>query len=407
MESWRKVSIEDVLNPLTTVDPRKEPDRKFEYIDVSSVFRDTFSIERTSKLLGRDAPSRARRLVLTDDVIFATIRPTLQRIAIVPKHLNKAICSTGYYVLRPKSEVMSKFLFYYMFTQDFSDEMAMLQRGASYPAVSDRDVKKHVMLLPSLPEQERIVAILDEAFAAIATATANAEKNLANAREVFESELNRVFSKKGVGWMEKKLGGITDVCSGGTPLKSKLEYWNGDIPWYSSGELNQLQTATPDRFITARGIENSNAKLFPEGSLLIGMYDTAALKMSILDRDAAFNQAVAGAKPNDGLDLRFVLFAINSQKPCILKLRRGVRQKNLSLSKIKDISIFLPTLEEQSRIVELLLSVKDEVGRLKTIYYQKLTALKELKQSILQKAFTGELNADAKVADRTLTEAGL
>jgi len=77
------------------------------------------------------------------------------------------------------------------------------QRGAGQPFISKGDIQAFEVPLPPLPEQERIVAILDEAFAAIATATANAEKNLANARELFESELNRVFSQKGDGWVEK------------------------------------------------------------------------------------------------------------------------------------------------------------------------------------------------------------
>jgi type I restriction enzyme S subunit len=105
-----------------------------------------------------------------------------------------------------------------------------------------------------------------------------------------------------VDWKIKTLGEIAEVQSGGTPLKSRNEYWFGDIPWYSSGELNETFTKAPKELITPKGLEESNAKLFPKGSLLIGMYDTAALKMSILDRDAAFNQAIAGVKPDEKVD---------------------------------------------------------------------------------------------------------
>jgi type I restriction enzyme S subunit len=124
------------------------------------------------------------------------------------------------------------------------------------------------------------------------------------------------------------------------------------------------------------------------------MYDTAALKMSIWDRKAAFNQAIAGVKPNDKIDLIFILHAINFVKPEILSLRRGVRQKNLSLQKIKDIVLAVPELQKQQRVVRQLASMREETQRLETIYRQKITALKKLKQSILQKAFTGELTAD-------------
>lgn len=91
-------------------------------------------------------------------------------------------------------------------------------------------------------------------------------------------------------WTKRKLGEIADVQSGGTPRVSNTAYWDGEIPWYSSGELNGVYTVAPERHISTAGLENSNAKLFPRGSLLIGMYDTAALKMSVLDRDGAFNK---------------------------------------------------------------------------------------------------------------------
>lgn len=156
------------------------------------------------------------------------------------------------------------------------------------------------------------------------------------------------------GWKRRRLGDISDVQSGGTPLVSNKANWGGDIPWYSSGELNEEYTSAPLRHISPQGLSNSNAKLFPTGTLLIGMYDTAALKMSILDRDAAFNQAIAGVKPTTEVDLLFVLRAITYLKPAVLDQRRGVRQKNLSLAKIKDIEIEMPPLPEQRRIVGIL-----------------------------------------------------
>ena len=135
------------------------------------------------------------------------------------------------------------------------------------------------------------------------------------------------------------------------------------------------------------------------------MDDTTALKMSILERKAAFNQAIAGVKPNERIDLIFILHAINFVKPEILSLRRGVRQKNLSLQKIKDIVLAVPELQEQQHIVRQLASIREETQCLEAIYRQKLVALNELKQAILQKAFTGELTADtANQATKTAKE---
>jgi type I restriction enzyme S subunit len=190
------------------------------------------------------------------------------------------------------------------------------------------------------------------------------------------------------GWEIKKLGELADVQSGGTPLVSNKAYWDGNIPWYSSGELNHLFTSVSKRHTSKAGIENSNAKLFPKGSLLIGMYDTAALKMSILDRPGAFNQAVAGVKPNDQIDLIFILHAINATRECILSQRRGVRQKNLSLEKIRDIDIHIPPLPEQQRIVGVLDEAFACIATAQANAEKNLQNARALFESHLQSVFT-------------------
>jgi type I restriction enzyme S subunit len=265
------------------------------------------------------------------------------------------------------------------------------KRGAAQPFIAKGDILNFSIIVPPLPEQQRIVGILDEAFAAIASAKAKAEQNLKNARALFESHLNEVFTQRGEGWVEKRLSLIAEVQSGGTPSVPEKTYWGGIIPWYSSGELNETYTIAPERTITNDGLSNSNAKLFPKGSLLIGMYDTAALKMSILDRDGAFNQAIAGVKPNENLDLEFVLHAINAIKPYLLLERRGVRQKNLSLGKIKDISIPLPPVSEQRAVVARLSDFSSDTRRLESLYQRKIEELDALKKSLLEQAFKGEL----------------
>jgi type I restriction enzyme S subunit len=191
------------------------------------------------------------------------------------------------------------------------------------------------------------------------------------------------------GWQRNTLGNIAEVQSGGTPLVSDKSNWGGDIPWYSSGELNDEFTSEPERYISQKGLDNSNAKLFPEGSLLIGMYDTAALKMSILDRDAAFNQAIAGVKPTCGVDLLFVLRAIANLRPMLLTQRRGVRQKNLSLAKIKNIEIDLPPLAEQRRIVGILDEAFDGIATAKANAEKNLQNSFALFDSHLNGVFKG------------------
>jgi len=322
------------------------------------------------------------------DVLFAMIG-TIGNPVVVDQNPNYAIKNVALFKVSEHNN--SYFLKYYLESPFVVDKMSKEAKGTTQKFVGLGYLRDFPIPLPPLPEQHCIVAILDEAFAAIEKTKKNAEKNLANARNLFNNHLQKMFKDKRKDWEEKRLGKVAFVKSGGTPLRSKKEYWEGNIAWYSSGELNDLYTNSPERHINELAINNSNAKLFPKGSLLIGMYDTAALKMSITDRDSTFNQAIAGVAPNDNIDLVFILHSINSIKPDLLNLRRGVRQKNLNLSKIKNIPIPLPPLPEQHQVVTKLDALSTETKKLETIYQKKLKNLEELKKSILQKAFRGEL----------------
>ena len=340
--------------------------------------------------------NKERYVQVGDVLVNSTGTGTLGRVAQIrtePKELTTV--DTHVTIVRPKKDIFYPEFFGYMLIK-IEDEITSSGEGASGQTELSRTKLEQqfgVSYPDSLSEQKRIVAILDEAFAAIDQAIANTEKSIQNARELFESYRSNIFESKRGKWVFKKLGKLTEVQSGGTPSKGKREYWDGSIAWYSSGELNEDLTKKPKRNITKSGLENSNTKLFPEGSLLIGMYDTAALKMSILDREAAFNQAISGAKPSASLELRFVMHAINFQKAEILMLRRGVRQKNLNLKKIKNISVPYPPVSEQRAVAEEISLVENMVSVFVANCEKKILALNELKQSILQKAFTGELTS--------------
>ena len=193
--------------------------------------------------------------------------------------------------------------------------------------------------LPPLEVQEEIVRELDGYQAVID----GAQKVIYNWKPALPINPN---------WGKTRLGDICEVQSGGTPLKNQKEYWtNGSINWYSSGELNEIYTNESNEKITPLGLENSNAKLFPKGSLLVGMYDTAAFKMSILDREAAFNQAISGIKPNNKVDMYFLYLYFTANRELYMKQRAGVRQQNLNKGFICNINIPIPPIEKQKEIV--------------------------------------------------------
>lgn len=158
-------SIRDCIEKVKTWNPPKDaPNRTIAYIDLGSVDNESKSIAAPQEVLGKDAPSRARQLVSTGDILVSTVRPYLNGVARVHDPLDGATASTGFCVLRPNlAKIDPSFLFHWVCTPDFVDDMVRKSSGASYPAVSDRIIHESKIPLPPLPEQRRIAGILDQA----------------------------------------------------------------------------------------------------------------------------------------------------------------------------------------------------------------------------------------------------
>jgi len=159
-KGWEEKSLGEVCDKTKNIKWQEHTNETFEYIDLSSVCRESLSVTETTTVDEKNAPSRARKLINFGDVIFATTRPTLKRATIIDKEFSGQICSTGYVVLRPNKNISSEWIFYYLLTSNFMDRMESLQRGASYPAVSDNDVKGSVLSIPLNKEDEKRNVIL-------------------------------------------------------------------------------------------------------------------------------------------------------------------------------------------------------------------------------------------------------
>lgn len=394
-EGWQTRQLGEVLQKARTVDPQAAPDTQFEYIDVSSVSNATFQIEETQRLMGKRAPSRARRGVKTHDVLFATVRPTLKRIAIVPEHLDGQVCSTGYFVLRPSSELDYRFVFYYLFHDDFMGQMERLQKGASYPAVTDGEVRAQAISFPPLPEQHRIVAILDEAFEGIATARANAEKNLGNARAIFESYLDAIFTARGDGWVDARLGEVCSIARGGSPrpIKQFLTTDSGGINWI------KISDATA----SGKYIYETRERIIPDG---------ARRSRMVNDGDFLLSNSMSFGRPyimrtsgciHDGwlvlseyaahLNQDYLYYILGS--PFVYRqfdrLAAGSTVRNLNIELASRVEIPIPSLERQQEVAAQLDAVFTRTQQLESIYQRKIVALDTLKQSLLHHAFSGQL----------------
>ena len=408
-EGWQIKTLGEVLQKAETIKPLQTPEAEFDYIDVSSVSNSTFKIEATQRLKGKNAPSRARRRVKARDVLFATVRPTLRRIAIVPEYLDNQVCSTGYFVLRAKAGVDYRFVFYSLFTKDFMEQMEKLQKGASYPAVTDGEVRAQKIPLPPLPEQKRIVAILDEAFAGIATAVANTEKNLANARGLFESYLNNVFTQKGDGWVDGKIG---DVCETQYGISGKMNTERRGYKIFRMGEVQRgrLVDTGSMKHISLDASEFKKYQLH-NGDVLFNRTNSSELvgKTGIFNEDGDYcfaSYLIRLLLDKEKMNEEFICYLMNSQiflNRIRKKASKSVNQANINATILRNEPISYPnSLIKQSEIVGKLNSLNTQTNRLESLYQHKLTTLAELKQSLLHKAFSGALTAQP---ERALQEA--
>lgn len=163
-EKWKVSPIIECpvkLNHETRNPANENPNDEFQYLDISSVEGGTGRILGTQKLLGRDAPSRARRVIRQGNIVMSTVRPNLKSFTIIPPELDNQICSTGFAVFSCHSDIDPKFLLHQMFSNYFVDQCIESMKGGHYPAVNEKNLQQINLILPPLPEQRRIVAYLD------------------------------------------------------------------------------------------------------------------------------------------------------------------------------------------------------------------------------------------------------
>jgi len=158
-EGWIWVRLEEITLPVKKVKPREKPEEIFFYIDISSVNNSKLQITRPKRYKGSNAPSRARQLVHTGDVLFSSVRTYLKNITLVPRTYNNQIASTGFIVLRTPLIELNQYIFYYIQQDEYISEISLKQRGVSYPAIRPEDLLDTFLPLPPHNEMERISSL--------------------------------------------------------------------------------------------------------------------------------------------------------------------------------------------------------------------------------------------------------
>ncbi len=305
--------------------------------------------------------------------------------------------------IEPDNSLLREYLFWFLQSESFKNKILKLASRTAQPDITHKIFKEQIIFVPPLPEQKRIVVILDEAFEGIDRAIANTEKNLANSRELFESYLNAIFTQKDDRWEWVSLSEIaTDITDGDHQPPPKSE---SGIPFITISNIDKQH----------RKVDFSNTfKVPPEyfeklksnrkprkGDLLYTVTGSYGIPV-IVDHDInfCFQRHIGLIRPNAETNSKCLYYILLSRYLLTQadECATGTAQKTVSLNGLRRFSVPKIPKEQQEIIVTELDALSEKIGRLESIYRQKIAALNELKQSILQKAFTGELTADTPKA---------
>ena len=345
-----------------------------------------------------------KRFELNSGDLIMSCSGTMGKIAIVPDNIKRGIINQALLKLSPSSKVSTVFLKLWMQSENFQESLEKHSKGAAIKNVASVAILKKIEIpLPPLPEQQRIVAIIDEVFEAIAMAKANAEQNLKNAKELFESYLQGVFETKGEGWEEKTLGEIATFRNGMNFTKSskgekinivgvkdfQKSFW---VPFETletvtlDGKLNDLDLLKEGDILAVRS--NGNPQL-------IGRTLLASEVVGKVSHSGFTIRIRLNAKNVDPVYLCNFL-KITKTRKILVDGGNGVGIKSLNQGSLAALLMPIPSVKQQQTIVQKIDALSSETKKLEAIYQQKINDLEELKKSVLQKAFAGELKEDLK-----------
>ena len=357
--------------------------------------------------------------LMPENTVLLSSRAPIGYVAIAA---NDICTNQGFKSFLPSIHFIPEYLYWFL-----KGNQALLQQyasGTTFLELSSRRASEIKLPIPPLSEQHRLVARIESLFAKLDAAREKVQSVLdshetrkaallhdafagkltakwrgehqTELREIkqfpskLKSALNHVDALTGK-WALVRLGDVITWSSGGTPSRKHPEYYSGDIPWVKTGELNNTYIYDTSEKITKEAIAQSSAKVLPVNTVLLAMYGATIGKVGILGVEAATNQACACGICSEWVDYRFLFYYLQSQKSSFICSGKGGAQPNISQTIIKQYEFPLPSLPEQQEIVRILGRLLAREQRARQAAEETLTAIDRMKQSILARAFRGEL----------------
>ncbi|EAJ5736800.1 restriction endonuclease subunit S [Campylobacter coli] len=407
-QGWEVKKLEEIANikggkRLPKGENLLDNNTKFAYIRVAD-FQDNGTINlQNIKFINENTYNVLKNYKIYDDNLYISIAGTIGKSGIIPKELNGAILTENAVKLEYiQNNISNKFMYFFTLSNIFKTQIQTSTKIVAQPKLAITRLKQIQIPLPPLKEQERIVGILDESFAKIDESIKILEQDLLNLDELMQSALQKAFNplkdnakenyKLPQGWEWKSLGEIGEIITGTTPSKNNPNFYGNEYPLFKPSDLNGdmiIKYASDN--LSKLGFDN--ARNLPKDTILVVCIGASIGKVGLSGVNGSCNQQINTIIPNSAFTSKYLFFV------CLSNYFQTILKKNASQTTLPIINktefsklqIPLPPIKEQEQITSHLDELSSHVKNLKQNYQAQIKDLQELKNSLLDKAFKGNL----------------
>jgi len=388
-EGWDWSTLAEQTITTKNIKPTSAPKQQFTYIDISSIDRYSNQIIDPKIIFGSEAPSRAKKELFENDVLFATTRPNLKNVAIFSGGVESPVASTGFCVLRAGKNIDPGFLFRFLTTEFVQQHISPFISGAQYPAITDKNLKLTPIPLPPLNEQKRIVAKINALFTRIDTAITHLQQTLELSQALFASALDGAVRPKEIpdNWIEGKLGEFASFSQGlQVPVGDQIhEFSEGLVQFLRISDF--VRDDEPARYIQDPG---DRYKVREQDLSMIRYGDAGKV---VRGYSGAIANNLFRINAIDVFNVDFLYYLLSS--PSVYGFLRAGNTSStmpaISFKVVKNLPILIPPIEEQKKIIVYLDDLSERTRSIEVTTQEKLDDLYALKASLLDAAFKGQL----------------
>ena len=392
---WVETTLGEIVKTNLSSISRDYPFDEILYLDTGSITENR--IESLQKIKTKDAPSRAKRILQPNDIVYSNVRPVQKHFGVIENPQDNLVASTGFTTITTNIDKAFPKFIYYLISQDsainFFQQIAEHSTSA-YPSIRPEHIESFVINLPPLPEQRAIAGVLS-AFDDKIELLREQNKTLeATAQAIFGEWFGKYSPDRPEelpeGW---RVGKIEDLVlkmnSGGTPSTKQSEYYGKGYNWFSTKEFQDNFLFASEKTITKDGLNNSSAKLFPANTVLMAIYAAPTVgRLAILTQESTFNQAAVGLVADENLvNYGFIYLLLKTLRNDFNNLANGAAQQNLNVGLVRNFPIIIPAKKILQKFDGLVQPMFEKIRE----NSQQIQTLSTFRDTLLPRLMRGEV----------------